>query len=298
MTEQPQTTDAPVEPAGQRAPEPPPAPAPDPFTVPAPDVPPAAAPRKDRRVLRAALRWTAAVTVFAALGVGSAYGITRADRTDLPGLATASDGRWAYPEIERPPLPSGSPGPFDSGNPVNAHYADLRALLLPAPEGARDDEALRGADGWLPTKDLLALYAAEADQEEVGQLLTDHGLRHVAARGWTTADGTRTRIYLMQFGTAAVVDELFGALVQYDSPVYALDGAAETANEDDYPASAVPAQVTRYAYDEAEPYGPEQVRQAYVQAGDVIGLVVQSRKGTAAAVPFQQTVTLQSELLA
>ncbi|MEU3510942.1 hypothetical protein ABZ733_24190 [Streptomyces longwoodensis] len=60
----------------------------------------------------------------------------------------------------------------------------------------------------------------------------------------------------------------------------------------------MPAQATRYAYDEAEPYGPEQVRQAYVQAGDVIGLVVQSRNGTAAAVPFQQTVTLQSELLA
>jgi hypothetical protein len=292
MTEQPQTTDAPAEPAGQRAPEP------DPLAGAAGDVPPAPAPRKDRRVLRAVLRWTAVVTVFAALGAGSAYGITRADRTDLPGLATESDGRWAYPEIERPPLPSGSPGPFDSGNLVNAHYADLRALLLPAPEGATDDKTLRGADGWLPTKDLLARYAAEADQEEVGQLLTDHGLRHVAARGWTTADGTRTRIYLMQFGTAEAVDELFGALVQYDSPVYALDGAAETANEDDYPASAVPAQVTRYAYDEAEPYGPEQVRQAYVQAGDVIGLVVQSRKGTAAAVPFQQTVTLQSELLA
>ncbi|MFJ4813491.1 hypothetical protein [Streptomyces longwoodensis] len=298
MTEQPQTTDAPVEPAAQRAPEPPPAPAPDPSAAPAGDVAPLPAPRKDRRVLRAVLRWTAVVTVFAALGAGTAYGITRADRTDLPGLATESDGRWAYPEIERPPLPSGSPGPFDSANLVNAHYADLRALLLPAPEGATDDKALHGADGWLPTKDLLELYTAEADQEEVGQLLTDHGLRHVAARGWTTADGTRTRIYLLQFGTAEVVDELFGALVRYDRPEYALSGAAGTTNDEDYPASAVPAQITRYAYDEAEPYGPEQVRQAYVQAGDVIGLVVQSRKGTAAAVPFRQTVTLQSELLA
>ncbi|GHD35743.1 hypothetical protein [Streptomyces galbus] len=302
MTEQPQTTDAPARAAEERAPETQPAPGPltvpGPLTAPAPDVPPAPAPRKDRRVLRAALRWTAVVTVFAALGAGSAYGITRADRTDLPGLATESDGRWAYPRIERPPLPPGRPRPFDGDNLVNAHYADLRALLLPAPDGARDDKALHGADGWLPAKDLLSQYAAEADQEELGQLLTDYGLRHVAARGWTTGDGTRTRIYLMQFGTAEVVDELFGTLVTYDSPAYALSGAAETTNDEAYPASAVPVQVTRYAYDEAEPYGPEQVRQAYVQAGDVVALVVQSRKGTAAAVPFQQTVTLQSELLA
>ena len=41
----------------------------------------------------------------------------------------------------------------------------------------------------------------------------------------------------------------------------------------------------------------EQVRQAYLVAGDTLGLVVQSRKGRALAVPFQQTVVLQSQLL-
>ncbi|WP_179382220.1 hypothetical protein [Streptomyces sp. SA15] len=48
---------------------------------------------------------------------------------------------------------------------------------------------------------------------------------------------------------------------------------------------------------ETKPYGAEHVRQAYLAAGDVLGVIVQSRKGTAPAVPFQQTVTLQSQLL-
>lgn len=48
---------------------------------------------------------------------------------------------------------------------------------------------------------------------------------------------------------------------------------------------------------ESKPYGAEQVRQGYLRAGDVLAVIVQSRKGAARAVPFQQTVTLQSELL-
>ncbi|MDG9718703.1 hypothetical protein [Streptomyces sp. DH24] len=32
-------------------------------------------------------------------------------------------------------------------------------------------------------------------------------------------------------------------------------------------------------------------------AGDTLAVIVQSQKGTAPAVPFQQTVTLQSQLL-
>jgi hypothetical protein len=51
------------------------------------------------------------------------------------------------------------------------------------------------------------------------------------------------------------------------------------------------------AYDEAKPYGAEQVRLAYLAAGDTFALIVQSRKGGAPAVPFQQTVTPQSRLL-
>ncbi|PWI20593.1 hypothetical protein DI272_21390 [Streptomyces sp. Act143] len=265
-----------------------------------PEVPPApqSAVRKDRRVLRAALRWTAAVLVFAAAGAGTAYGITRMERTDVPGLQTESDGRWEYPQIVKPPLPAGSPGPFDKANTANSHYADLRELLLPAPEGAKADKALSGEDGWLATKDFLAAYEDEDERDTIGRLLTDQGLRHVAARGWTTADGTRTRIYLLQFETATVVDSLQGdSFTGYDSPQFALKGASEMHLDEQFPAKAELEDVRHYTYEEAKPYGAEQVREAYLVAGDVFGLVVQSRKGGAAAVPFQQTVMLQSQLL-
>ncbi|MFD4558513.1 hypothetical protein ACFWP5_30075 [Streptomyces sp. NPDC058469] len=266
--------------------------------VPEPEAAPQAPVRKDRRVLRAALRWTAAVVVFAAAGAGTAYGITQMKRTDVPGLATASDGRWDYPEITRPPLPSGSPGPFAAANKTNAHYADQRALLLPAPKGAKADASLRGTDGWLPTKTFLAQYADADDRKELGQKLTDDGLRHITSRGWTTLDGTHTRIYLLQFDTAIAADELFSpGLISYDSPVYALTGAPETSYDDAVKTEILAGNVKSSAYTEDKPYGAEDVRQAYLSAGDTLALVVQSRKGAAKAVPFEQTVTLQSQLL-
>lgn len=253
--------------------------------------------RKDRRVLRAVLRWTAAVVVFAAVGASSAYGITRVERTDLPGLGTESDGRWTYPELTRPPLPSGSPGPFAAKNKAGTHYADLRALVLPAPEGATDDKALDGEHGWLATEDFLAEYAAKSDREDLGGELADYGLRHVAARGWTMPDGTRTRVYLLQFDTAALVDELYGHLAPYSAPKYRLRGAQTTVHDEAFPDAAAVDDVPRTAYVEPRPYGTEQVRQAYLSAGDTIAVITQSRKGGAPAVPFQQTVTLQGELL-
>lgn len=190
------------------------------------------------------------------------------------------------------------PGPFAEVNKAAAHHADLRALVLPAPEGAKADKALRGEDGWLATKDFLAEFASKEDRKAAGQVLTDHGLRHVAARGWTTRDGTHTRIYLLRFGTAAVADELFATeLIHYDSPTYAVRGAEEFDRDEDFPEKTEFAHVTRSPYAETKPYGAEQVRQAYLSAGDTVALIVQFRKGTAEAVPFQQTVVLQSQLL-
>ncbi|MFF4506498.1 hypothetical protein [Streptomyces sp. NPDC001401] len=268
---------------------------------PMPDAPPplqAAPPVKDRRVLRAVLRWTAAVVVFAAAGAGTAYGIAAMDRTDVPGLATQSDGRWGYPTLTKPPLPSGSPEPFAEANDAGAHYADLRALVLPAPKGAVEDKKLRGDDGWLATKDFLAQYGDSSERTGLGKKLVDHGLRHIAARGFTTADGTHTRVYLLQFGTAAVVDKMFSAdIAKVAEPGYQLRGAGASVFDGDFPSAAKPANITYSAYVETKPYGAEQTRQAYLSAGDVLALVVQERKGGAKAVPFQQTVTLQGQLL-
>ncbi|MGW3848918.1 hypothetical protein [Streptomyces fagopyri] len=254
--------------------------------------------RKDRRVLRAVLRWTAAAVVFAAVGTSAAYGITRMDRTDVPGLATESDGRWDYPTISLPPLPSGSPRAFAESNRGGTHYADLRRLVLPAPNGAHADPALRGADGWLATKTFLAEYATQVDRDALGQQLTDYGLRHIAARGWTTPDGTHTRIYLLQFGTAAVADEVNSpGLTNYDMPTHEMRGAGLTKADEQFSTHATVDDVTRHAFVETKPYGAEQVREAYLAAGDTLAVIVQSRKGAAKAVPFQQTVTLQSQLL-
>ncbi|WP_329288697.1 hypothetical protein [Streptomyces sp. NBC_01455] len=292
----------PVEPAAESPAEAPAESAAEPPVVePAepPVVEPAEPPvKKDRRVLRAVLRWTAAAVVFAAVGTSAAYGITRMERTDVPGLATESDGRWDYPEITMPPLPEDSPRPFDDANKAGTHYADLRRLVLPAPKGAKADAALRGEDGWLATKTFLAEYASKDDRETVGQLLTDNGLRNIAARGWRTPDGTHTRIYLLHFGTAAVVDELGTvALTSYDSPKYAMRGAAAMSRDDEFPDRAGIDDVVRTAYTETKPYGAEHVREAYLTAGDTLAVIVQSREGVAKAVPFQQTVVLQSQLL-
>lgn len=266
----------------------------------APAEPLAAAPRvkKDRRILRAVLRWTAATVVFATVGAAAAYGITDMRRTDVPGLATASDGRWNYPEIQLPPLPSGSPRAFAETNKANVHYADLRKLLLPVPEGAKADKDLRGTDGWLAKKDFLDAYASKDDRDHVGRLLTDYALRHIAARGWTTPDGTHTRIYLLRFDSATIVDTLQqDELTSWDSPNFALRGAADVHSDESLPQSTQVENVPHYVYEEAKPYGAEQVRQAYLVAGDTLALVVQSRKGGARKIPFQQTVVLQSHLL-
>ncbi|WP_420856532.1 hypothetical protein [Streptomyces mangrovisoli] len=254
--------------------------------------------KKDRRVLRAVLRWSAAVVVFAVAGAGTAYGITRMDRTDVPGLATQSDGRWDYPTLVKPPLPSGSPGPLVKSNTAGAHYADLRKLVLPAPKGAKADKTLAGDDGWLDRKILLAEYASKTDREALGGKLTDYGLRHIAARGWTMPDGTRTRIYLLQFDTAALADDMMSKeITGYSEPVYPITGEGTSARDEVFPEKAQVADLVVNPYVEQKPYGAEQVRQAYLSAGDTVAIVLQSRKGEALAVPFEQTVTLQSELL-
>ena len=74
-------------------------------------------------------------------------------------------------------------------------------------------------------------------------------------------------------------------------------GAEEFDRDEDFPEKTEFAHVTRSPYTETERYGAEQVRQAYLSAGDTVAVIVQSREGTAEAVPFQQTVVLQSRLL-
>ncbi|MBK3586700.1 hypothetical protein JHN49_24365, partial [Streptomyces sp. MBT57] len=254
------------------------------------------APRPPRRALRAVARWTVALLVFGGLGTGTALAITSAERTDVPGLATESDGRWAYPKLSLPALPAGAPRPFTDANAAEIHHADLRKLLLPAPAGSTPDKVLDG--GWVKQERFLAEYAAE-DRDELAQLLVDAPPRHIAARGWTMPDGTRARIYLLRFNSTAFAthtrDELNLGTTMQLTPA----GAEETAFDTTWTFSRAVKGVASYVLTEKAPHGPAHTRLAYSGAGDTLALIVHERPGKkeAARIPFQQTVILQNQLL-
>lgn len=262
----------------------------------APAPAPAPAARPARRVLWAVARWTAAVVVCGGVGAGTAMGITALDRTDVPGLETESDGRWEYPALRLPALPVDRPRPFTEGNEGEVHHADVRELLLPAPAGATPDPKLNG--GFVPTEAYLSLYGKDI-RDDLRKSLADSTLRHIAARGWTTPDGTRTSIHLLRFSSVAYAEEYRVTALEAEGAdgLKALPDGVEAFVPEGFADDIQVPETGAYAFREKEPYGPEQVRWAYVQAGDTLALITQTRAGGALAVPFQQTVTLQNQLL-
>ncbi|MFC9588076.1 hypothetical protein ACFVJ8_35315 [Streptomyces yangpuensis] len=285
-----------------------PAPAPHQVTGPpaAAEGPPA--PPKDRRVLFAALRWTAAVAVFAAVGTGVAYGITVPERTDIPGLATEDDGRWTFPKLSQPALPPGAPLAQGPDNKDGTHYAQLAGLLLPAPAGSKADDAVKAdKDGTVPVDSFLEEYAPDA-REKLKTSLEWDGLRQIVGRGWTTPDGTRTHVYLLRFHSSGFVDAFKGCDSNAQlNGVSALDlddvwSKAKSTQMNstalDFPGAAHFDGTDLSVYQEMKPVaGEEQTKVGCLRTGDVLGMVVQSRKGDVAPVPFHQTVILQSQLL-
>ncbi|MGW1407943.1 hypothetical protein [Streptomyces sp. NPDC002403] len=262
MTEQTTGTPAGTAPA---------APAASAGAVPVPQAPeplPAPDPKPPRRVLRAVARWTVAALVLGGFGAGTAFGITSMERTDVPGLATESDGRWDYPELSLPALPAGSPRPYSDGNVAEIHHADLRRLLLPAPAGATADKKLDG--GWVSTELYLSEYA-KGGRSGIAQTLKDSAPRHVAARGWTMPDGTSTRIYLVRFNSTAFAQSFLDSITVSGSPV-PLAGAPETVLDEGWSGGGKVEGTSSYVYDEAKPYGEARVRQGYVVAGDTLAL--------------------------
>ncbi|MEU8940028.1 hypothetical protein AB0C97_18510 [Streptomyces goshikiensis] len=301
MTEQ-NTTGTPTEPTppAPEAPAPAPAaPAPEAPApaAPAPEAPAPAAPApKDRRRLFAALRWTAAVVVFAAVGAACAYGIVRSDRTDVPGLSTRSDGRWDYPALVRPTPPPGAAVPFAADNADGIHYAGLTQLLLPAPRGAAPDAKLKlEKDSVVAVDTFLEEYEPTA-REKMKQAFTDEGLRQIVGRGWTTPDGTRTRVYLLRFHSSGFVNAFTGCGRDMN-----LSGVNRIDADPDWSkaklAQSAPDSNERQLFEEVPPVGDEQVKAGCIQSGDVQAVILQSRKDAVAAVPFHQTVILQNQLL-
>ncbi|MFD0377154.1 hypothetical protein [Streptomyces sp. NPDC127112] len=251
---------------------------------------------KDRRRLRAVLRWTAAALVFGVAGAGTAYGIARAERTDVPGLSTKGDGRWAYPVLARPTPPPGAALPFAADNPDGIHYAGLTQLLLPAPQGSAPDKGLKlEKDSAVTVDTFLEEYEPSARDKMRGQFDLN-GLRQIAARGWTTPDGTRTRIYLLRFHASGFADTFKGCGTDME-----LNGVKQVVTDEVWNKAKAeqvsPAVEGLKALEEAVPFGDEQTRVGCVESGDVRAVILQTRKGGALAVPLHQAVILQDQLL-
>ncbi|MFD7031704.1 hypothetical protein ACFWAR_27135 [Streptomyces sp. NPDC059917] len=293
-------TPAPVapEPAPAVAVAPGAAPAANPFA--APDLSAAPEAPRDRRALFASLRWTAAVLVFAATAALTAYAVVEPERTRIPGLSTLGDGRWDYPAITKPVLPAGAPLPYGPDNAEGIHYAALSQLLLPAPEGSTPDESLKAdKDGMVAQDRFLAEFSGKFHDRVVQGLKEDAGLRQIAGRGWTTPDGTATRVYLLRFHSSGFVASFEGC-----KSGMALPGA-DSFDLDSAWSKALIGQSTKgrmehtavTTFVEEKPYGPQQTKVGCIQAGDLLGMVIQTRKDAVADVPFHQTVVLQDQLL-
>ncbi|MFF8691419.1 hypothetical protein ACF08W_04355 [Streptomyces sp. NPDC015144] len=258
---------------------------------------PSAPQKPPRRILRAVARYTVVAAVFVGLGVGTAYGIASMDRTDVPGLATESDGRWDYPQLSLPALPDGAPRPYSEGNTGEVHHADLRRLLLPAPAGATVDKKLDG--GWVNTDTYLSAYEKKG-RSKLRAALRDAAPRHAVARGWTMPDGTSTRIYLVRFNSTAFAQGFLDLITEsgVETP---LTGVSDPVLDEEWNGGGKVEGVAPYVFDEEKPYGEARVRHGYLVGGDTLALVVQSREGTGKettpAVPFHQTMILQAQLL-
>ncbi|MFE7490754.1 hypothetical protein [Kitasatospora sp. NPDC057541] len=306
-----------------------------PSVPPVPAVAPATgAPTEEERAARgslrrkAALRWGAAAVVCALAGTGSALAVTVQDRTDLPGLATKSDGRYTFPALVLPPLPSGKAAPKDN---KNRHAADLRQLLLPVPKEAggsltptTQPAPLSVTGGGTPSAsaspttsaspspspsatttnaspapgaaagpgDCDAFVAEQADQAEARALLLQYACRAAVVREWTASDGTRTQIRLLSFGSSGEAFSAFAGLRDGKGPkdVPTVGEAAPTGWDEVYGITLA----TRTATPQEAP----PVRVAYLAAGDLVGVVTLSNPKGVPAAAFRQVVTLQSDLLA
>ncbi|WP_329162653.1 hypothetical protein OHB49_23155 [Streptomyces sp. NBC_01717] len=256
---------------------------------------PVPASKSSRRVLRAVARWTAAVLVLGGLGTGTALGITSMERTDVPGLATEGDGRWDYPELSLPALPAGSPRPFNEANVAEIHHADLRKLLIPAPAGATADKKLTG--DWVSTAQFVGEFRKDK-RGELTQLLDDSALRHIAARGWTMPDGTRSRVYLLQFNSTAYAQGLRDDTYVSSTPGIPLDWPTDLQLDESWNAGGKVPETVVYAFGETKT-GKGRIHEAYIQAGDTLALVIHSQQGKKIAeqIPFRQTLILQNQLL-
>ncbi|MFI8460477.1 hypothetical protein [Kitasatospora sp. NPDC085464] len=278
---------------------------------------------------KAAVRWGCAALVFALAGTGTALAVTAPERTDIPGLATAGDGRYTFPPLTLPPLPSGKAAPDGKGK--SLHYADLRHLLLPAPKEAGGSvtaptfpapaatptapaspsasaspsvsepatpaatpatPAATAVAGWVPCD---AILAEQQDPAKLRELLLQNACRAATVREWTASDGTRTQIRLLRFGSAGESWDTYTSLRSKGRPKAAVD----TKSTDHHDWADVPGvELTALESTATAAKGNPTARVAYLSAADILAVVTMTNPGGIPSAPFRQVVTLQSDLLA
>ena len=148
-------------------------------------------------------RWVGAVVTMLAVGTGCAFAVTVPQRTEIPGLKTASDGRYDFAPLVLPTLAPGQSDPGSAANTGQQHISDIRKLLLSPPKGAVLDHSLPGTARWVSKSATLALLDDATATEQFG---TD-GWRHTAGVAWKTPDGAETKIWLLQFIDAPAVGD-------------------------------------------------------------------------------------------
>ncbi|SEK69471.1 hypothetical protein [Streptacidiphilus jiangxiensis] len=265
-------------------------------TEPTPE--PTAEPKARRSFLRpgprgrTVARWSIATVLCLGLGAATAVAVMAPRRTDIPGLATAADGRYTYPTLQLPQLPPGAVGPSAGGAPSGApggtvpHAADVRQLLLPHPVGAVTDSTLPGARGFVPLGDFAKLFTSPDDLAEV---LGENGARHVAATGWRMPDGTHVTVYLLAFRSGVTSQAAFNSeMGMYLAAAPQLDLSTTD--------SSVPLAVADTASRPAGKDGPA-LRVTVFSDADINGLLVMTNPKAVNPVDFKQALTLQMELL-
>ncbi|MFL6117899.1 MAG: hypothetical protein ACJ786_42075 [Catenulispora sp.] len=240
-----------------------------------------------RRWPQPVLRYGLALVIAGAVAAGTAYGVAVPRRTDVPFLATPSDGRYAFPALARPVPPVGKPGPGDERNSGQVHFGDLRRYLLPAPKGAVVKE-----DGWEPVAD----FVSGVDSPSLPGRLNDAGLRRIAWRGWTMADGQHTVVELFQFpdhqAAYALEDSLTTGLPQRV-------GAGEAV----VPIVTVPTlgdateDAAMRKFDKVDGLPGQKERRTVFRAGDVVAIVTTTAPKGVGDAPTAQVLLLQAEML-
>jgi hypothetical protein len=261
----------------------------------------AAAAKPKRRALKLAGRYALVLLTLGAIGAGTAYAVTLPKRTDIPTLKTKDDGRYDFPGLAKPRPAAGALGPSDKDNATHTHSGDPRSYLLPLPKGATLDSKYPAAGGWVKAE----IFAHDYDFPAAVQTqLSIDGVRDIAARAWTTPDGQRTTIMLLQFPDEdAAADyivanpggESFGFADDTDAPVTVtvadVAGGTRSLGLHEFTTVTAPA-----IPDNASGAGLIG-RRATWQVGDMVAVVLTSAPKALGSAPTVQLVQLESRML-